>query len=145
VLKQGLSSIGSWGSLIQSSQKASIDASQKMSKPLMFYKRKNKDKWESKACVDVGFLKRGLLKPNSSLATRGEPGLSHSSSVLDRVLGEEMDEDPGSVPPFSPLEWSLLCSKVGFSTKGQEEMIVAFLSALDKEHYREDKIVGFEY
>ena len=56
-----------------------------------------------------------------------------------------MNEDLGSVPLFFPLEWSVFCFKVGFSTTGQEEMIVAFLSTLDEEHYREDKIVGFEY
>lgn len=46
------------------------------------------------------------------------------------------------VSTFSPLKWSLLCSKVGFRSKGQEDKIVAFLSALDEEHIREDKLVG---
>jgi len=41
-----------------------------------------------------------------------------------------------------PLEWTLVCSTVGFGSKGQEDKIVAFLSALDEEHIREDKLVG---
>lgn len=57
----------------------------------------------------------------SSPEARGDPRPSHSSSALDSVLGEGMDEDSVSVLAFSPLEWSLLCSKVGFGTKGHEE------------------------
>jgi len=48
----------------------------------------------------------------------------------------------GGVRPLSPLEWSLLCSTVGFGSKGQEDKTVAFLSALDEEHILEDKLVG---
>ena len=40
----GPSSVGSWGCPIQSSQKASVDSSQRLSKPMMLYKRKNKEK-----------------------------------------------------------------------------------------------------
>ena len=79
-----------------------------------------------KACVDVGYLRWGFLELSSSLAAHGNSG-----PALDSVPGEGMYEDLGSVPPFYPLEWSLLCSMVGFGTKGQEEKTVAFLYALD--------------
>jgi hypothetical protein len=61
------------------------------------------------------------------------------SSLLDAPLVVEF---AGDVQPFSPLEWSLLCSTVGFGSKGKEDKTVAFLSALDEEHIREDKLVG---
>jgi hypothetical protein len=48
----------------------------------------------------------------------------------------------GGVQPFSPLEWSFLCSTVGFGSKGQKDKTVAFLSALNEEHIWEDKLVG---
>jgi hypothetical protein len=46
------------------------------------------------------------------------------------------------IQSFSPLVWSLLCSTVGFRSKGQDDRIVTFLSALDEEHFREDMLVG---
>jgi hypothetical protein len=51
----------------------------------------------------------------------------------------------GGLQPISPLEWSLFCSSMGFRTKGQEDKFVAFLSALDEEHRRMDKIEGCEH
>jgi hypothetical protein len=92
---------------------------------------------------DVGFLRRGFLKSSSSspfLADRGDSASSHfSNTLLDAPL---VVESVGGVQLFSPLECSLLCSTVGFGSKGQEDKTMAFLSALDEEHIREDKLVG---
>jgi hypothetical protein len=103
---------------------------------------------------DVGFLRRGFLKSSSSspfLADRGDYESSHFSilllnvpSVLDGCFKERSVEFVGGVQPLSPLEWSLLCSTVGFRSKGQEDKIVAFLFSLDEEYIREDKLVGLE-
>jgi hypothetical protein len=94
---------------------------------------------------DVGFLRQEFLKSSSSshfLADRGHSASSHfSSSLLDAPSAVE---SAGGVQSFSPLKWSLLCSKVGFGSKGQEDKTVAFLSALDEEHIREAKHVGCE-
>jgi hypothetical protein len=38
----------------------------------------------------------------------------------------------------------MFCSSMGFGDKGQEAETVAFLSALDEEHRRLDKIEGCE-
>jgi hypothetical protein len=62
--------------------------------------------------------------------------------VLDGSFRERLVESAGGVQPFSPLEWSLLCSTVGFGYKGQEDKTVAFLFALDEEHIQDDKLVG---
>jgi hypothetical protein len=92
---------------------------------------------------DVGFLGQGFLKSRLSspfLADRGDSASSHiSSSLLD---APSVIEAAGDVQSFSPLEWSLLCSTVGFGSKGQEDKTVAFLFALDEEHIREDNLVG---
>jgi hypothetical protein len=108
-------------------------------KTLIQYKHKCKDMRKPKLVVgqgehaDVGFLRWGFLKSSlssPSLADRGDSALSHiSSSLLDAPL---VVEAAGDVQSFSPLEWSLLCSMVGFGSKGQEDKIVAFLSALDE-------------
>jgi hypothetical protein len=47
------------------------------------------------------------------------------------------------VSSFS-LIWSGLCyaPPPGFGSKGQEDKTMTFLSALDEEHIREDKVVG---
>jgi hypothetical protein len=41
---------------------------------------------------------------------------------------------------ISPMEWSLFWSSIGSGDKGEEDKTVAFLSALDEEHRRWDKI-----
>jgi len=101
---------------------------------------------------DVGFLRRGFLKLSSSspiLADHGESESSHFStslidvpSVLDGCFRERLIKSAGGVQPFYPLEWSLLCSIVGFGSKEQEDKTVAFFSAFDEEHIQEDKRVG---
>jgi hypothetical protein len=85
----------------------------------------------------------------SSLADRGDFESSHFStslldipSVLDGCFRERLVKFVGGVQPFYPLEWSLPCSMVGFGSKGQQDKTVAFLSALDEEHIRKDKLVG---
>jgi hypothetical protein len=42
-------------------------------------------------------------------------------SVLDGSFRKRLVESAGGGQPFSPLEWSLLCSTVGFRSKGQED------------------------
>jgi hypothetical protein len=42
------------------------------------------------------------------------------------------------------MEWSLFWSSIGSRDKGEEDKSVAFLSALDEEHRRWDKIEGCE-
>jgi len=94
-------------------------------KTLIQYKHKCKDMRKPKLVVgqgehdDVGFLRRGFLKTSSSfpfLADRGDSVSSHfSSSLLD---APSVVESAGGVQPFSPLGWSLLCSTVGFRSKG---------------------------
>lgn len=80
----------------------------------------------------MGFLRRGFFKSSSYSLFQANRG---DSSVV---------EPAGGVKSFSPLDWSLFCSTVEFGTKGQEDKIVAFLSALDEEHMLEDKIEGCE-
>jgi len=46
----------------------------------------------------------------------------------------------GGSQAISPMEWSLFWSSIGFGDKGEEDKTVAFLSALDEEHRRWDKI-----
>jgi len=118
-------------------------------KTLIQYKRKCKDMRKLKLVVgqgehdDVGFFRQGFLKSSSSppfLAHRGDSASSHfSSSLVDVPL---VVESAGGVQPLSPLEWSLICSTVGFGSKGQEDKTVAFLFSLDEEHIREDKLMG---
>jgi len=90
---------------------------------------------------DVGFLRQEFLKSSLSspfLANRYDYESSHLSPSLLEV------PSAGGVQPLSPLEWSKLCSTVGFGSKGQEDKTMAFLFALDEEHIREDKLVGWE-
>jgi len=82
---------------------------------------------------DVGFLRQGFLKSSSSHLFSSVPD---APSVV---------EVAGGVQPFSALEWSMVCSTVGFGIKGQEDKTVAYLSALEEEHMREDKLEGCEY
>jgi hypothetical protein len=99
------------------------------SKPMIQYKRKGR---KSKLAVgqgdheDVGFLRRGFLELSSS-----------SLPQADRVFSGRGCSSRAR--PISPMEWSLVCSEIGLKTKGQEDKIVAFLSALDEEHRRWDK------
>jgi len=50
----------------------------------------------------------------------------------------------GGSQAISPMEWSLFWSSIGSRDKGEEDKSVAFLSALDEEHRRWDKIEGCE-
>jgi len=86
-------------------------------------------------------------RPLLFLADRGDSESSHfSSSLLDAPSmldgRERLVESVGGVQPLSLLEWSLLCSTVGFRSKGQEDKTMAFLSTLGEEHIWEDKLVG---
>jgi hypothetical protein len=109
------------------------------SKPLIQYKRKGR---KPKSAVgqgelkDVGFLRRGFLKSSpSSLppANRGfcGGGCSSRASSLNSTGGSQA---------ISPMEWSLFWSSIGSGDKGEDYKTVAFLSALDEEHRRWDKI-----
>jgi hypothetical protein len=88
-------------------------------------------------------------RPLLFLADRGDSESSHFSSslldapsMLDGSFWERLVESVGGVQPLSLLEWSLLCSTVGFRSKGQEDKTMAFLSTLGEEHIWEDKLVG---
>lgn len=104
-------------------------------KTLIQYKRKCKDMRKLKLVAgqgehdDVGFLRQEFLKLSSSshfLADCGHSALSHfSSSLLDAPSAVE---SAGGVQSFSHLKWSLLCSKVGFGSKGKR--IRLWLSSL---------------
>jgi hypothetical protein len=106
------------------------------SKSLIQYKRKGR---KPKSAVgqgehkDAGFLRRGFLKSSSSSrpkADRGFSGQGCSSPSRARLLNF--------------VEWALFCSSMGIE-KGQEVNTVAYLSALDEEHRRWDKIEDCEF
>jgi hypothetical protein len=122
-----------------------------MPKTLIQYKRKCKDMRKLKLVVgqgeheDVGFLRWGFLKSSSSSTFRADPGDSSSSHSSNTLLDAPLVvEVAGGVQSFSLLGGSLFCSTVGFGSKGQEDKTVAFIFALDEEHIREDKLVGWE-
>jgi hypothetical protein len=50
----------------------------------------------------------------------------------------------GGFQTISPLGLSLFCSSFGFGDEGQEDKTVAFLSILDKDHRRWDKLEDCE-
>jgi hypothetical protein len=73
---------------------------------------------------DMGFLRRGFIKSSSSslpLANCGVLGGGCSSRA--RPLNSA-----GGPQFFSPLEWFMFCSSIGFRTKEQEAKTVACLS-----------------
>jgi hypothetical protein len=55
---------------------------------------------------DVGFLRWGFLKSSSS----------HLFSLVPDALS--VGEAASGIQPFSPLEWAMICSTVGFWDKG---------------------------
>lgn len=76
-------------------------------------------------------------------SSRAHPLLSWQIAVnLRRPMSPLVVESTGGVQSFSPLEWSLLYSMTGFGSKRKEDKTVAFLLALDEEHFRKDMLVG---
>jgi hypothetical protein len=106
------------------------------SKYLIQYKRKGR---KSKSAVgqgeheDVGFLKLGFLKPSSSSHPQADRGFSGGGC-----------SSPSRARSLNSVEWSLFCSSMGIE-KGQEDNTMAYLSALDEEHRRWDKIEDCEF
>jgi len=88
----------------------------------------------------MGCLRRGFLKSSSSSLPLADRGVSCG----DCSSGAHPLNSAGGPQFISPLEWSMFCSSVEFGDKGQEAETVAFLSALDMEHWRLDKIEGCE-
>jgi hypothetical protein len=85
----------------------------------------------------VGFLTRGFLEPSSSSLSQADCGFSGGGcSSRARPLNSA-----GGLQAISPLELSLVCSSI-FRDKGDKT--VAFLSALDEDHRRWDKIEDCE-
>jgi hypothetical protein len=107
------------------------------SKPLIQYKckgRKPKSVVSQGKLEDVSFLRRGFLESSSSSLPQADRGFSgRGCSSRARPLNSA-----GGLQAISPLELSLVCSSI-FGDK-----TVAFLSALDENHRRWDKIEDWE-
>jgi hypothetical protein len=111
-------------------------------KPLIQYKRKGrkpKSAVDQGELEDVGFLRQGFLKSSSSSLPLADHGFS-GGGCSNRAIPPN---STGS-QAISPMEWSLFWSSIGSGDKGEEDKSVAFLSALDEEHRRRDKIKGCE-
>jgi hypothetical protein len=79
----------------------------------------------------AGNCERAFIRSTFSKRGFSGGGCSSRASSLNSTCGSQA---------ISPMEWSLFWSSIGSGDKGEEDKIVAFLSAFDEEHRRWDKI-----
>jgi hypothetical protein len=132
------SALGSQVSIVVGSPEGRILPSSSLEEPtskrLIQYKRKGR---KPKPVVgqgnheDVGFLRRGFLESSSSSLSQADRGFSSARPL----------NSAGGLQATSPLELSLACFMFFWDKR---DRTMAFLSALDEDHWRWDMIEDCE-
>jgi hypothetical protein len=99
-------------------------------------------KWAAMVLVQSPRRKCKELQSLSSFGIKIKEKDYRWKKKFDCIYFEEIERNKKLMKLGPYLEWSLFWSLIGSGDKGEEDKIVAFLSALDEEHRRWDKLRG---